>query len=98
MSWTSLIALSGGAYFFKLVGVAAGDRLSTRFQSFTGFLPPALFASIIILMSVADSSNLVIDARLVGVTIGAIVAWKKAPFIFVIVVAMASTAIWRAVT
>ena len=49
-------------------------------------------------MSVADSSNLAIDARLVGVTIGAIAAWKKAPFIFVIVVAMASTAIWRAVT
>ncbi len=98
MSWTSLIVLSGGAYFFKLVGVTAGDRLSTRFQSFTGFLPPALFSSIIVLMSVVDGSTLVIDARLIGVGVGAIAAWKKAPFIFVIVVAMASTAIWRAVT
>ncbi len=98
MSWTSLFVLSGGAYFFKLVGVSAGDRLSARFQSFTGFLPPALFSSIIVLMSVTEGSTLVVDARLVGLGVGAIAVWKKAPFIFVVIAAMASTAIWRAVT
>ncbi|HJP15365.1 MAG TPA: AzlD domain-containing protein [Acidimicrobiales bacterium] len=98
MSWSSLIFLSGGAYFFKLIGVVAGDRLSTKFESFTSFLPPALFSSIIVLMSVTDGSTLVLDARLVGVGVGAIAVWKKAPFIFVVLVAMASTAIWRTVT
>ncbi len=98
MSWSSLIFLSGGAYFFKLIGVVAGDRLSTKFESFTSFLPPALFSSIIVLTSVTDGSTLVLDARLVGVGVGAIAVWKKAPFIFVVLVAMASTAIWRTVT
>ncbi len=98
MSWSSLLVLSGGAYLFKLVGVIAGNRLSNRFESVIALLPAALFSSIIVLMSVADGSTLVIDARLVGIGVGAIAVWKKAPFIFVVVAAMASTAIWRAVT
>ena len=98
MSWSSLLVLSGGAYLFKLVGVIAGNRLSNRFESVIALLPPALFSSIIVLMSVADGSTLVIDARLVGIGVGAIAVWKKAPFILVVVAAMASTAIWRAVT
>jgi hypothetical protein len=98
MSWSALLLLAAGAYAFKLIGMLVGDRLATRFSVVAGLLPAALFAAIIVLMTFAEGGRLVFDARLVGVAAGAVALWRRAPFVLVVLVAMASTAAWRAVT
>ncbi len=97
MSWTAILVLSAGAYLFKVVGLFAGDRLAVRLAPVTSLLPAALFAAIIAIMSVVDGESLVIDGRLVGVAVGAVAVWRRAPFVAVVVAAMAATALLRLV-
>ena len=97
MSWTAILVLSAGAYLFKAVGLFAGDRMAVRLAPVTSLLPAALFAAIIAIMSVVDGESLVIDGRLVGVAAGAVAVWRRAPFVAVVVAAMAATALLRLV-
>ncbi len=95
MSWTAILVLSAGAYLFKLVGLVAGDRLAVRLAPVASLLPAALFAAIIAVMSVVHGESLVVDGRLVGVAVGAVAVWRRAPFVVVVVAAMAATALLR---
>ncbi|MAG52250.1 MAG: AzlD domain-containing protein [Acidimicrobiales bacterium] len=98
MSWTAILVLSGGAYLFKVVGLVTGDRLSVRLAPAAGLLPAALFAAILAIVSVTDGQMLVIDGRLIGVAVGAVAVWRRAPFVVVVVGAMAATALLRLAT
>ncbi|MCP4794348.1 MAG: AzlD domain-containing protein [Actinomycetia bacterium] len=98
VSWTAILILSGGAYLFKVVGLVTGDRLSVGLAPAAGLLPAALFAAILAIVSVADGQMLVIDGRLIGVAVGAVAVWRRAPFVVVVVGAMAATALLRLVT
>jgi len=48
-----------------------------------------------VIMTVADGPSIVVDARLVAVGLAAVAVWRRAPFIVVVVVAMAATALVR---
>lgn len=98
MSWTAIIVLSAGSYAFKLAGLVAGDRLAVRLAPVSGLLPAALFAAILAIMTLADGEALVFDARVVGVAVGAVAVCRRAPFVVVVVAAMAATALFRLVT
>ena len=95
MSWTAILVLSGGSYLFKVAGFVAGDRLAKRLAPVASLLPAALFAAIIAIMSVVDGESLVVDGRLVGVAVGGVAVWRRAPFVVVVVAAMAATALLR---
>jgi branched-subunit amino acid transport protein len=97
VSWTAILVLSAGAYLFKVVGLVAGDRLAVRLAPVASLLPAALFAAIIAVMSVVQGESLVVDGRLVGVAVGAVAVWRRAPFVVVVVAAMAATALLRLV-
>jgi len=95
MTWTAVLVISGGAYLFKLVGVMAGNRFAVALEPVAALVPPALFSAIIVIMTVAAGPSIVVDARLVGVGLAAVAVWRRAPFIVVVVVAMAATALVR---
>lgn len=95
MTWTAVLVISGGAYLLKLVGVMAGNRFAVALEPVAALVPPALFSAIIVIMTVADGPSIVVDARLVGVGLAAVAVWRRAPFIVVVVVAMAATALVR---
>ena len=99
MSWWPIVVLSVGAYAFKAFGlvVLGGRRPGPRMTTVASLLPAALFSGLITLMTVVDGETLVIDARLAGVAAGAVAAWRRAPFVAVIVVAMATTAALRVI-
>ena len=42
-----------------------------------------------------EAQPMVVDARLVGVGVGAVAVWRRAPFVIVVGVAMATTALVR---
>ncbi|MCH2433459.1 MAG: AzlD domain-containing protein [Acidimicrobiales bacterium] len=92
MSWTGILVLSAGAYLFKVVGLFAGDRFSRPLAPVASLLPAALFSALIVVMSVTEGDTLIVDARLMGVAVGVLAVWRRAPFIVVVAAAMAATA------
>ena len=94
-----LVVLATGTYVFKAAGpLVLGDRrLPVRLQSIVDLLPAALLASLAIVSTVSDGSAVTLDARLVGLIVAGIALWRRAPFVIVIVVASAATALVRAI-
>jgi hypothetical protein len=93
-----IAVLAVGAYAWKALGlvVLGGRTLVPRAAALATLLPAALFSALIVVMTVADDDALVLDARVVGVAAGAVAAWRRAPFVVVVLVAMAATALTRA--
>ena len=98
MSWTAILALAAGSYAFKALGllVVGNHPISHRYRDVTELLPPALFAALIVVQTFESDGELVLDARAAGVAAAAGAVWLRAPFVVVILVAMAVTAIVRA--
>lgn len=99
MSWTAIAVLAAGAYAWKALGVVVLGRLGLHLRviDVVGLLPAALLAGVIVLQTLTDGTSLVVDARLAGVAVGAVAAWRKAPLPVVLVVAAVTTALLRAV-
>ena len=93
-----LVVLATGTYVFKAAGpLVLGERLlPVRLQSLVDLLPAALLASLAIVSTVGDGPAVTLDARLVGLIVAGVALWRRAPFVVVIVVASAATAIVRA--
>lgn len=97
MSWATIVALAAGAYAFKVVGVFLGSRLPTtgRPAALVALVPAALFAGIIVQQSIGDGSAAIVATRVLGVAVGGVAVWRKAPLFVVIVVAATVTAVAR---
>lgn len=95
-----LIALASGTFLLKSAGpMLLGDRrLPTVVQSVVDLLPAALLASLAIVSTLGDGRSLAVDARIVGLVVAGIALWRRAPFVLVIVLASAATAMTRLVT
>ena len=101
MSWTTVLVLSGGAYLFKALGLLALDRreIAAPVLLAIGLLPPALFAALIVVQTVAGKSGgITVDARLAGLVVAAFAVWRRAPFLVVVASAVATAALLRAVS
>lgn len=98
MSWTAIIVLAVGAYGFKLAGVLAGNRVKEGpLRQSVQLIPPALFCALILLQTFERDTELVLDARAVGLVVAIVATVRKVPFVGVIVLAMAATALTRLV-
>lgn len=98
MSWAAILVLAAGAYGFKLTGVLVGNRIENPLlRRSISLIPPALFCALIALQTFERDTELVLDARVAGLVVALVATWRKVPFIGVIVLAMAATAITRAV-
>jgi len=98
VSWTLVLVLAAGAYAFKVLGlVVVGDRsLPPVLERCLALIPAALIAAIVVKDTFAIGQRLQIDARAAGVGVAIVLAWKRAPFILVILAGAAVTAIVRA--
>ncbi|MFT5201870.1 MAG: branched-subunit amino acid transport protein [Candidatus Aldehydirespiratoraceae bacterium] len=106
MSWPALIALVVGSYSCKWFGVFVLSRLGGLdathspgplrwFPATVALIPAALFAALILVRTFDAGGSLQIDARAAGLVAGVIAVWRNAPFIMVVLVAMAVTALIR---
>ena len=98
MTWTLVLVLAAGAYFFKVLGlVVIGDRtLPPVLDRCLSLIPAALIAALVVKDTFSVGQHLQIDARAAGVGVAAIAAWRKAPLILVIVLGAGVTAAVRA--
>ena len=97
MSWTAILVLAAGSYAFKLAGVLTGNRLQAPLlRRSVRLIPPALFCALIALQTFERDTELVLDARAVGLVVSLVAVWRRVPFVGVIVLAMLATAAARA--
>jgi branched-subunit amino acid transport protein len=92
-----LIVMTIGTFALKSAGpLVLGSRaLPTRVQRVVDLLPAALLAALAVVSTVSNGQSIEIDARLVGLVAAGLALWRRAPFVVVIVVASAATAMTR---
>ena len=95
--WLTIILASGAAYALKLLGYVVPQNLldTPLARRITLLIPVALLSALIGLWTFVDGSTITIDARVPGVLAALIALLLRAPFLVVIVVAAAVTAIVR---
>ena len=99
MSWTLVLLLGAGAYLCKVVGlVVLGSRhLPPALERCLALVPAALLSALIVRDTFTVGQEFVLDARAAGVGAAALLAWRRAPLVAVILVGVAVTAAVRRV-
>lgn len=100
MTWTSILALALGTYALKAAGpvLLRGRELPRPAGVAVGLLPAALLAALVATQTVVVGQTLVIDARLAGLAVAGVAVWRRAPLLFVVLAASATTALVRALS
>lgn len=96
--WPTILLASGAAYALKLLGYVVPQRVldTPLLQRVTRLIPVALLSALIGLWTFVDGTSVGIDARVPGVIAALIALLLRAPFLVVILVAAAVTAVVRA--
>jgi branched-subunit amino acid transport protein AzlD len=92
-----LVGLAVGTYALKAAApvLLGGRPLPERVARLAQLLPAALLGALVVVSTISDEATLQVDARLVGVAAAAFALWRKAPFVVVVLVAAAATAVAR---
>jgi branched-subunit amino acid transport protein len=92
-----LLLLTVGTFAFKSAGpMFIGARpLPQRIQNLVDLLPAALLAALAAVSTFGVGESLVVDARAAGMVVACVALWRRVPFVFVILLASAATALVR---
>ncbi|MGH3384002.1 MAG: AzlD domain-containing protein [Nocardioidaceae bacterium] len=95
--WTAILVTAVGCYLLKLAGLSVPESVLAHptAQRVAGLLPAAMLAALVGVQTFADGPSLVLDARVVGVTAGAVALLLRAPFLVVVGVAAVTAALVR---
>lgn len=98
MTWPAILALALGTYLLKAAGplLLGGRRLPGGVTRLVALMPPALLAGLVAVQVLARPDSLRPGARLAGVVVAALLAWRRAPFLVVVVAGCGATAMARA--
>ncbi|GAA0738193.1 AzlD domain-containing protein [Dactylosporangium roseum] len=97
MSWVVIIALAAGTYALRFAGPVLRERLtvSEAVKRYLTLAAVALLAALIGTAALLDGAEFVGIARPAGVLVGAVLAWRKLPFVVVVVAAALTAALLR---
>lgn len=101
MSVLAVVLLSVGTVGQRLLGMfVLGRALERRpaFARLAELIPVAVIAAVATQLTVARGQDLTVDARLLGLVVGAVLVWRRQPLAVVVVGAAAATAALRAVS
>ncbi len=89
-----ILALAAGTYAFRLTGVLLRDRLqvSDRYRRLLPMAAAALLAALAATAALTEDGMFAGMARPAGVAVGAVLAWRRAPFVVVVFAAAAVAA------
>ena len=98
MSWWALLALCTISYALKAVGpvLTGGRELGGRIRAVLDLVPMPLLAALILTQTLSSGHRLVVDARLPALAVAAVLVWRRAPFLVVVLAAAAVAAALRA--
>lgn len=100
MSWWAILGLGAAAYALKALGlVGLGPRaVDGPALRLAVLLPAALLPALVVVNTFAGDRRLVLDARAAGLAVAVALTWRRAPFVVVVGLAAAATAVVRAVS
>jgi len=99
VTWTLVLLLGASAYALKTLGaVVIGDRaVPPALQRCLLLIPAALLAALITKDTFTSGQEIVVDARLVGLAVAAVLSWRRAPFALTVFAGVGATALLRLV-
>jgi len=97
-AWVTVLAVAGATIAIKAAGpvILGGRQLPQRVLSVVALLPAALLAALVAVLTFQADGSLALDARVIGVAVGAVAIWLRTPILLVVVLAAAATAAARA--
>jgi branched-subunit amino acid transport protein len=98
MIWAAVLGLAAVSFGLKALGpVMIGRRdVHPQVAAALDLLPIPMLAAILLVGTLASGHHLVVDARVPGLAVAALLVWRGAPFLVVIVAAAATTGLVRA--
>lgn len=98
MSWAVLLGLAGVSYALKAAGplLAGGRQLGPQARQALDLVAVPLLAALIVVQTFGDAQRLVFDARVPALAVAAVLVWRRAPFLVVVLAAAATAALLRA--
>jgi branched-subunit amino acid transport protein len=93
----AILTLAAGTYTMRLGGVVLRDRLelSGTLQTLLPMAASALLAALAATATLMAGTDLAGYARPAGVLVGGLLAWRRVPFVLVVVAAAATAALLR---
>ncbi|HLL65869.1 MAG TPA: AzlD domain-containing protein [Micromonosporaceae bacterium] len=97
MTWVAIAVLAAGTYAFRLAGPLLRSRLDIPevVERYLALAAVVLLAALVATAALMDSDGFVGWARPAGVAVGAVLAYRKVPFVVVIVAAAVTAALLR---
>ena len=97
MSWAVLLGLGAVSYALKAFGpvFAGGRELGPRLRQTLDLVPVPLLAALILVQTFGDGRRFVLDARAPALAVAALLVWRRAPFLAVVVAAAPVAALLR---
>lgn len=94
MNWAAVIALGAGTYLMRLAGIVLRDRLTVpeRVERYLDLAATALLVALVATATLTEGGGFAGWARPVGVLVGAVAAWRRVPFVLVVVLAAGTAA------
>jgi branched-subunit amino acid transport protein len=94
MTWPGVLALAAGTYLMRLAGIVLRGRVSVpeRVERYLDLGATALLVALVATAAFTDGTGFAGWARPAGVAVGALAAWRKVPFVLVVVLAAGTTA------
>jgi hypothetical protein len=97
MIWLAIALGCAGCYAAKLAGLSLPASVLARpaVRRLAALLPVALLAALIGVQTFGAGQHLVIDARVAGLAVAGLAVWRRWPFLVVVGLAAATTAVLR---
>lgn len=97
MSWLAIAVLAAGTYALRLAGPLLRSRITVSevVNRYLSLAAVALLAALIGTAALLDGVGFVGWARPVGVAAGAVLAWRRLPFVVVVAAAALTAALLR---
>ena len=98
MTWTALLVLAAGTYSLRLAGLVLRERLRlpARVERYVDLGATALLVALVTVSTLLDGDAFAGWARPIGVLVGGLAAWRRAPFVVVVALAAGTAAGLRA--
>jgi branched-subunit amino acid transport protein len=97
VTWLAILATAAGCYLLKLTGLSVPSKVLDQplVERIADLMPVALLAALIGVQVLGEGSQLVLDARLVGLAVAVVALVLRAPFIVVVFSAALAAALVR---
>lgn len=97
MSWAVLVGFCAVSYGLKALGpvLAGGRPLGPGLTRALELVALPVLAALVVVQTLGDGHRLVLDARGPALAVAAVLVWRRAPFLVVVLAAAATAALLR---